>query len=93
MDMDHINSTTEQQDDTPVVQLQLQNTILVLGSQPVRVDKNIVEKEQTNNNTTVIKLLCRVIALLHYVPLLKRTRNVSTAKSSSILQGGTKKVS
>ena len=91
--MDHINSTTEQQDDTPVVQLQLQNTILVLGSQPVRVDKNIVEKEQTNNNTTVIKLLCRVIALLHYVPLLKRTRNVSTAKSSSILQGGTKKVS
>jgi hypothetical protein len=96
MDMDHIDSTTEQQDDTPVVQLQLQNTILVLGSQPVRVDinKNIVEKEQTNNNTTaVIKLLCRVIALLHYVPLLKRTRNVSTAKSSSILQGGTKKVS
>ena len=95
--MDHIDSTTEQQDDTPVVQLQLQNTILVLGSQPVRVDinKNIVEKEQTNNNTntTVIKLLCRVIALLHYVPLLKRTRNVSTAKSSSILQGGTKKVS
>ena len=95
--MDHIDSTTEQQDDTPVVQLQLQNTILVLGSQPVRVDinKNIVEKEQNNNNTntTVIKLLCRVIALLHYVPLLKRTRNVSTAKSSSILQGGTKKVS
>ena len=94
--MDHIDSTTEQQDDTPVVQLQLQNTILVLGSQPVRVaiNKNIVEKEQTNNNTTVIKLiLCRVIALLHYVPLLKRTRNVSTAKSSSILQGGTKKVS
>ena len=93
--MEHIDSTTEQQDDTPVVQLQLQNTILVLGSQPVRVDinKNIVEKEQTNNNTTVIKLLCRVIALLHYVPLLKRTRNVSTAKSSSILQGGTKKVS
>ena len=96
--MDHIDSTTEQQNDT-IMQLQLQNKILVLGSQPVRVDikKNIVEKEQTNNNTIVIKpsikLLCRVIALLHCVPLLEMTRNVSETKSNSILQDGTKKVS